>query len=654
MSNLRKKEKLDTVTVWELMGNNFFIQDYQRGYRWTKFEVEKLLEDLYAYIKKDKNGESFYCMQPLVVCFNESENAWEVIDGQQRLTTLFLMISLKKERLQEDNPGLEIFNISYKSRPDSEKFLKNIDFSQENENIDYYHICEALKQIKSYYESINSGKFVDSILNAKDELGNPSVKFIWYDVTDEIKSNKVSSEEIFSRLNVGKIGLTNAELIKALFLNRADKEAKTISTDEKSQSKIAETLKIKIANDWDMVEHSLQNDDFWSFIYGKKDGKYDTRIEFLFDLIKEKPENDEYNKYFTFDKYNEDFKKYDEENVIDNSVENKWKEVMDKFYLCKDWYDDKKLYHLIGYLRYKKIPISEITKKYDEVANNSDFIKELRNWCVELALDIEKNEKEDFYSSKENNSKENFVREKLDSYNYGENDNTIRDTLLLFNVVSVLDCEKSSARFSFKNFYDTKWDLEHISSQTPKDIDDDGKTDWILTNLAYFSGIKFDFENKDSREKRKKITDYKNKIKGELPKLEKETIIKQSDTNTITAKDICEKLLVLLDSKEETTSSEIYKILSEYFNKDDSLKNIDGIGNLVLLDEGTNRGYKNAFFPVKRQWINSREKDGVYILPCTKSVFQKSYSAKLFDLMNWTNSDAEAYMEEMEKCLSKL
>lgn len=649
MSNLRKKAKLDTVTVWELMGNNFFIPDYQRGYRWTKFEVEKLLEDLYAYIKKDKNGETFYCMQPLVVCFNESENAWEVIDGQQRLTTLFLMFSLKKERLQEDNPDLEIFNLSYMSRPDSEKFLKNIDFSKQNENIDYYHICEALKQIKSYYKPINSGKFVDSILNAKDEHGNPSVKFIWYDVTEEIKSNKVSSEEIFSRLNVGKIGLTNAELIKALFLNRAEAEAKKISSDEKSQSKIAETLKIKIANDWDMIEHSLQNDDFWSFIYGKDDDKYDTRIEFLFDLIKGKPENDEDNKYFTFDKYNEDFKEYDEGNVLDNSVEKKWKEVMDEFYLCKDWFDDKKLYHLIGYLRYKKIHISKITEKHDEAKSNSEFIKELRDCCVKQALNIKKDEEEDY-----NNSKENFVREKLNSYNYGETDSTIHGTLLLFNVLSVLDCEKSSARFSFKNFYDTKWDLEHISSQAPKDIDGDGKTDWILTNLAYFSGIKFDFENKDNREKQKKITDYKNKIKDELPKLEKEIIIKQSDINTISAKDICEKLLALLDSKEETTNSEIYKILSEYFNKDDSLKNIDSIGNLVLLDEGTNRGYKNAFFLVKRQWINSREKDGVYILPCTKNVFQKSYSTKLFDLMRWTNSDAEAYMEEMVKCLSKL
>ncbi len=650
MSNLKNKEKLDTVSLWELMGNKFYIPDYQRGYRWTKFEVEKLLEDLYAYIKKDKNGESFYCMQPLVVCFNESENAWEIIDGQQRLTTLFLMLSLKKERLQEDNPGLEIFNISYKSRPDSERFLKNIDFSKQNDNIDYYHICEALKQIKSYYEPINSGKFVDSILNAKDELENPSVKFIWYNVTDEIKSKKVSSEEIFSRLNVGKIGLTNAELIKALFLNRADKEAKNISTDEKSQSKIADTLKIKIANDWDMIEHSLQNNDFWSFIYGKDDAKYDTRIEFIFDLIKGKTKNDKDNKYFTFDKYNEDFKKYDVENVPKYSVENKWKEVMDKFYLCKDWYDDKKLYHLIGYLRYKKIPISEITKKHDETKSNSEFIKELRKWCVKLALNIKEDEEEDF-----DNSQESLVREKLKSYKYGENDNTIRDTLLLFNVLSVLDCEKSSSRFSFNDFYETTWDVEHINSQNPQNINGDGKIDWILPNLTYFSGIRFDFENKDNREKRKKITDYKNKIKDELPKLKKEIVIKESDANIITAKDICEKLLALLDSKEETVNSEIYKILDQYFGTDlFNFYNIDGIFNLVLLDAGTNRGYKNAIFPVKRQWINSREKDGVYILLCTKNVFQKSYSTKLFDLMNWTRTDAENYMEEMVKCLSKL
>jgi len=64
--------------------------------------------------------------------------------------------------------------------------------------------------------------------------------------------------------------------------------------------------------------------------------------------------------------------------------------------------------------------------------------------------------------------------------------------------------------------------------------------------------------------------------------------------------------------------------------------------------------YKNAFFPVKRRWINAREKDGVYILPCTKNVFSKSYSTKLFDLMNWTDSDATAYIKEMIECLSNI
>lgn len=186
------KQKLDTVTVWELMNNSFYIPDYQRGYRWTDFEVTKLLEDLTEYFKDDKDGKSFYCMQPLVVFYNETKSAWEVIDGQQRLTTLYLILSQKRERLQDDNPGMEIFSLSYQSRPDSESFLKKIDFVEKNKNIDYYHICNAVDVIKKYFEKINSGKYADNILNAKDEKGNPSVKFIWYDVSEEeILSNVV-------------------------------------------------------------------------------------------------------------------------------------------------------------------------------------------------------------------------------------------------------------------------------------------------------------------------------------------------------------------------------------------------------------------------------------------------------------------------------
>ena len=672
------KQKLDTVTVWELMNNSFYIPDYQRGYRWTDFEVTKLLEDLTEYFKDDKDGKSFYCMQPLVVFYNETKSAWEVIDGQQRLTTLYLILSQKRERLQDDNTGMEIFNLSYQSRPDSESFLKKIDFAEKNKNIDYYHICNAVDVIKKYFEKINSGKYADNILNAKDEKGNPSVKFIWYDVSEEIKTGKISSEEIFARLNVGKIGLTNAELIKALFLNRAKKEAKAF--DEKIQERIYLPLQTKIANDWDMIEHFSQNNDFWSFIYGKDDNKYDTRIEFLFDLIKNKTKADKDVDYFTFDKYSEDFKRWDaankeleettdsekrktlEETISQHSVETKWNELTSRFYLYKNWYEDKNLYHLIGYLRYKKIPIQKITELQQEnsTEDHSDFIGKLRKWCVALALEVEEKHIEDFYKNKSSAEIKDYVSSTLSSFNYGTTPNkTIYDTLLLTNVLTALDCKKSKVRFSFEDFYETKsWDLEHVRSQTPKTEKGDDRTDWILTNLGYFSGVPFPFElhHKDQT-RAQQVEEFKQKIQNELPNLENEIAIQPKGTESgKTAKEICESLLALLNTTEIITVTPIFKILFEQFISENSspLQAVDNIHNLVLLDSATNRSYKNAFFPVKRRWINAREKEGVYILPCTKNVFSKSYSTKLFDLMNWTKSDADAYFKEMVECLPNI
>ena len=677
-----KKQKLDTVTVWELMNNSFYIPDYQRGYRWTAFEVRKLLEDLHEYIQEDKDGDSFYCMQPLVVFYNAEKEAWEVIDGQQRLTTLYLILSQKRSRLIEDNPEMKFFDLTYQSRPDSQAFLKQIDFSRKKNNIDYYHICNAVTEIQSYFEGVNSGRFVDDILNAKDEKGKPSVKFIWYDVTEEIQKEKISSEEIFSRLNVGKIGLTNAELIKALFLNRANKEVRNI--EEQYRERISFPLQTKIAKDWDIVEHSLQDDAFWSFLYGKEDNKYDTRIEFLFDLIKGKTDAQKDIDYFTFDKYTEDFKTYDEqerklEGITDEkrkdeiqklmssySVEAKWEELMAKFYLFKNWYEDKALYHLVGYLRYKKTPISKISNLQDTVETHTEFISQLRKWCVGLAFDVEKSndaEKfkiEDFYKNKTREEIKEYIATTLPTFYYKTTPNSIiYDTLFLTNVLTMLDCKEPNIKFPFNEFYNTKsWDLEHIRSQTPKTAEGDDRQDWILTNLEYFSGIAFPFELKhEDKSRAEQVKVFIEQIKAELPKLETEIAIQPKGTKEgKTAKYVCEQLLALLNTSEIIPATSIYKDLSKQFVNEENapLQAVDNIHNLVLLDSATNRSYKNAFFPVKRRWINAREKDGVYILPCTKNVFSKSYSTKLFDLMNWTDSDATAYIKEMIECLSNI
>ena len=110
--DLKEKAKLDTVTVYDLMNNNFYIPDYQRGYRWTNLEVEKLLSDLEEFFSYNTTGNAFYCMQPLVVFFNKNRNAWEVIDGQQRLTTLYLILNQQKEALKVLYPTLSLFKLS--------------------------------------------------------------------------------------------------------------------------------------------------------------------------------------------------------------------------------------------------------------------------------------------------------------------------------------------------------------------------------------------------------------------------------------------------------------------------------------------------------------------------------------------------------------
>ena len=104
------ENRIELKSVGELLGMSFFIPSYQRGYRWTEQQVKDLLNDVNDY--KVKDGD-FYCLQPLVVkrregdvfykIKNEANNladverlmkgSWEVIDGQQRLTTIYIILS---------------------------------------------------------------------------------------------------------------------------------------------------------------------------------------------------------------------------------------------------------------------------------------------------------------------------------------------------------------------------------------------------------------------------------------------------------------------------------------------------------------------------------------------------------------------------------
>lgn len=106
------------MTVEEIINTGFVfkIPDYQRGYRWGETEVKDLLTDINEIKDPEKTIEILsgngiiekYCLQPVVfdTC-EEANNYMIVVDGQQRLTTLFLIISYISKLIIKNKVKLE-------------------------------------------------------------------------------------------------------------------------------------------------------------------------------------------------------------------------------------------------------------------------------------------------------------------------------------------------------------------------------------------------------------------------------------------------------------------------------------------------------------------------------------------------------------------
>ena len=115
----------------DLFNYKFNIPSYQRGYRWEKKQIEDLLSDLIEFKHSSSENKSFYCLQPVVVTINQelSRNAgvsvYDLIDGQQRLTTLRLIFDQIKEMLPEDIIS-QIYTIEYerKDTPIDDYFIE--------------------------------------------------------------------------------------------------------------------------------------------------------------------------------------------------------------------------------------------------------------------------------------------------------------------------------------------------------------------------------------------------------------------------------------------------------------------------------------------------------------------------------------------------
>lgn len=129
-----EKENPRIRPIGDLLQENFFVPRYQRGYRWGKQEITELLDDILQYYRATQDRENrvskFYCLQPVVVkrkqwlTKNGKIEGWELIDGQQRLTTILLILNYLEDVRKLLGEDLNIYTIDFETRENCKVFFE--------------------------------------------------------------------------------------------------------------------------------------------------------------------------------------------------------------------------------------------------------------------------------------------------------------------------------------------------------------------------------------------------------------------------------------------------------------------------------------------------------------------------------------------------
>lgn len=541
---------LSILSVGDITGD-FFVPSYQRGYRWTEHEVGQLLDDI-----KASNGATYY-LQPIVVK-GRRDGSWELVDGQQRLTTLFLIFRyLRSTHLPT---AANNYSITYETRPGSQAYLDHLSADDAATNIDYFHMFQAYRCIETWFE-----KFEHRITREATRLYDSlfeDVKVLWYEAPET-----VDSIDLFTRLNVGRIPLTDAELVKALLLSHG--RAAPGHTDRS----------LEIAAHWDGIERDLRQPEVWAFVTGEASQEA-THISLLLDTLAGGPRGRERPIFHTFESLRSD---------IEGDPQGFWRAVVDLHSLVIGWYEDRDLFHKVGYLIAVGRTFEDLVKLSDQKgrsAFDASLDEQIRTHLGLTADDVA-------------------------DLSYDSPRKTT-EVLLLMNVETIRGMQDSSERYSFRAHAAGGWSLEHIHAQNAENLNTvDQWTEWLRFHQAALVG---------------------------LPHL--------GDEKRVELFDRVEAVLSAGVTQQSFSSaeSELTAVFSPEEGPIDA--EVHAIANLALLDHRDNAALNNSVFEVKRREIIDRDRHGSYIPVCTRNVFLKYYTeAGSQQLHFWSVADRQAYLE---------
>jgi uncharacterized protein with ParB-like and HNH nuclease domain len=592
------ENKIELKSISKLLGKHFYIPSYQRGYRWEEQQIIDLLNDILEFQKKVNSKKigvgEFYCLQPLIVTQIKNVDKWEVVDGQQRLTSIFILLSYLSTKGDYGIPA-DLFSIEYETREkedcSSKKFLQNITSTTEiiKTNVDFYRMSDAFLIIKKWFEENKPtiGKFVDTLIshepNEKGDDEANNIRFIWY----PINANNDTDEKpnvTFAKYNQGKIDLTNAELIKAIFyLTDSDKDKK------KHQ--------IKIGYEWDDIENTLRKTDFWRFINPPK--LYQNHIEFIFDLVATKyksniqfkiKKEDRLGAFYIFNELITKNIKIYEDSKFNNTRDFLWDEIKTYYRTFVEWYNSKDeerkytYFHLIGFLL-----------QIGGVKNSIENIKEL----------AETNSKPQFIEKLKEKIKSHFGKVDFNEIGYDDNKDKAKNILLLFNVIVTMN--GGFVKFSFDRI--SSWSLEHIHAQQSEEI---------------------------------------------TKEIDKRQLLEEQKQDSFICKHegLLDEITALL-AQSKIDQTRFANLQQEIFDlSSDAGSTIHSIKNLALLTPSDNSSLNNAPFHRKRDKIKELDEKGSFIPICTKNVFLKYYSKNVEQNLKWDKKDMDAYLVEMKTILN--
>ena len=542
---------LKILSVGDIAGD-FYVPSYQRGYRWGEQEVRQLLNDL-----RESHGATYY-LQPVVVR-GRDDGSWELVDGQQRLTTLYLIFRyLKSTHL----PSVAInYSLTYETREGSKAYLDRLDEGDAHTNIDFFHMFKAYRCIDDWFTGFGHR----STHEATRLYGHlfDGVKVLWYEAP-----LGVDSRDLFTRLNVGRIPLTDAELVKAQLLSHG--QAGEGQTDRAQE----------ISAHWDLIERDLRGPEVWAFVTGQAEEDA-THISLLLDTLAGGPRGHDRLLFQTFEKLRR-------ETVSD--AEGFWRDVVNLHSLVLGWYDDRDLFHKVGYL-------IAVGRTFEEMfalsmGKGRSAFEEALDAEISAHLGLTAGEIADLtYSSRKTS-----------------------DVLLLMNVETVRRMKDSSERYSFRAHAAGGWSLEHIHAQNAEPLNKAEQwTAWLEFHRPALDSLGLDDEH------RAKLIDR----------------IDEVLSGTVT----------------QQAFSALEKDLTALFSPDDGPDDgqTHSIGNLALLGQGDNAALNNSAFEVKRREIIRRDKEGSYIPACTRNVFLKYYTQSGNQQLHfWSAADRQAYLEAIE------